>query len=44
MTWSEVVAEHSLVDGRRRDILDPWRVEGLVRKTYRALPVSFSAP
>ena len=36
--WSgKVVAEHGIADGRYRDIQDPRHVEGLVRRTQKAL-------
>ena len=36
----KVVAEHGIADGRYRDIQDPRHVEGLVRKTHKALQPS----
>lgn len=36
--WAgQVVAEHRVTDGRHRDTQDPGHVEGLVRRTYKAL-------
>jgi transposase len=36
--WAgQVVAEHRITDGRYRDTQDPGHVEGLVRRTYKAL-------
>ena len=39
--WAgKVVAEHAIADGRYRDIQDPRHVDGLVRRTYKALQPS----
>ena len=36
--WAgQAVAEHRITDGRHRDTQDPGHVEGLVRRTYKAL-------
>lgn len=36
--WAgQVVAEHRITDGRHRDTQDPGHVEGLVRRTYKAM-------
>ena len=36
--WAgKAVAEHRITNGRYRDIQDPGHVEGLVRRTYKAL-------